>query len=136
MSKHSVCIVINHKMFLRNDILCCCISFNEGSFRGTSQYCLHPQNDFPRRERFDDVIVCPDFKAFHPVVLFTFCGEHDDRGGLMVPQTFGDFDAVHFWHHEIEEYAMEILFHCILQCILSVICLRNFISFTHQVHIE
>jgi hypothetical protein len=66
---------------------------------------FHPQNQFPRAERFGDVIVGPEFQAENAVNLSGLGGEHDDGhlcGCRIASEHFTDFETVHLGQHQVQ----------------------------------
>ena len=63
------------------------------------------QHQFPRTERFGQIIVRPQLQPQHAVNLRCFCRKHEDgdarRGGIAA-QHFANFQSIHLRQHQIE----------------------------------
>jgi len=84
-------VVVGDVFFLGDDAL----AFEDG---------LDAVEEFFGVEGFRDVVIGTDFEALQDIFLHGFCGEEDD-GGVLVDFAYfgGQFEAVFFGHHDVED---------------------------------
>ena len=69
----------------------------------------HPRQEFPKRERLHNIVIGAEFETVDFVLLFTTCGEDQNRHVRKGPDRAQDFVSVHSRKHQIEQNQVERL---------------------------
>src|SRR5437899_3819711 len=99
------CLVPSHIDFQIVDAQTFCLSL-----RSTAQYRPHPGEQFRKRERFDQIIVCAQFESFHTVAHTVAGGEKENgRASPIASEVRNQFPAVLAWQHDIDDEKIKLL---------------------------
>jgi len=91
------------------------------SLRRTAQYRAHPSEQFSKRKRFDQIIVCAQLEAFHTVAHTVAGGEKENgRANPIASELRYQLPAVLVWQHDIDDEKIKLLCARLLQTSFAI----------------
>src|SRR5437588_11785388 len=86
------------------------------SLRSAPQHRPHAGEQFGKRKRLDQVIVCAQLESFHAVAHTVASGEKQNRrSNPIAPELRDHFPAVSMWKHDIDDKKIKLLSARLLQ---------------------
>ena len=94
----------SHVNFQISDSQMFCLSLGS-----TAQYRAHPGEQFRKRERFDEIIVCAQLEPFHAVAHTVTRGEKENGcANAIAPELRDQFPPVLVRQHDIDDENIEL----------------------------
>src|SRR5947208_17046518 len=79
------------------------------SLRSAPQHRTHAGEQFGKRKRFDQVIVCAQLESFHTVAHTVASGKKENRRAYPIaPELRDHFPAVFMWKHDIDDKKIKL----------------------------
>src|SRR5215831_7919087 len=91
------------------------------SLRSAPQHRTHAGEQFGKRKRLDQVIVCAQLESFHTVAHTITSGEKENRRANPIAPEFCDhFPAVFMWKHDVDDKKIKLGRARLLQARLAI----------------